>query len=149
MRYRNPAGSGSYTTKTQSIQMMDTLIRRLKSNSDGTGVYVIAGSYGPNALFNGSSTSILGRITNQSTYAVTPVGSYVYISGYTATTYRWTPSLPWTLNSSNGTSCNSGSPTNPCLALQALGKYHYYGTVANDGFFIFRCRLCPRRPFWW
>lgn len=130
--YRNPAGSGSYIQKTQSIAMMDTLIRRLKSNA-GSGVYVIAGSYGPNALYNGSSTSVLGRITNQSTYAVTPIGSYVYLSGYSSTTYRWTPSLPWNLTSSNGTSCNTSSPTNPCLALQALGKYHYYSLAANNG----------------
>lgn len=131
IRYRYPAGSGSWTTVTQPMQMYDSAIKRIK-NIDGTNAYLVAGNYGPNSLFNGTTTNVLGR-TSQSTYAITPIGQYVYLSGYTANTFRYTPALPWTLTGSNQTTCSVGSPSNPCLAFQGMGKYHYYTKAAANG----------------
>lgn len=128
--YRYPAGSGNWTQVTQSILMKDAQIKRIKA-IDNTSAYLISGGYGPNSIFNGSSSTVLGR-TTQSTYAVNPAGQYVYLSGYTANTYRYTPALPWSITRA-GTSCNSSSPSNPCLAFQGMGKYHYYTKVATNG----------------
>lgn len=131
LKYRQ-SGSGSYTSKTQSIQTMNSAVRRIKAK-DSRSVYLGSGTYGPNAVFNGSSSIIAGEISGQSLYDIVPAGQYVYLLGYTAITYRWDPNSAWTLSGSIGTSCNSGSPTNPCVALQGLGKYHYYGVLANNG----------------
>ncbi len=132
LSYRYPAGSGNWTQVTQSILMKDAQIKRIKAKDD-TNAYLIGGSYGPNSIFNGSSSTVLGR-TPQSTYAATPVGQYLYLSGYTANTYRYNTSLPWTvMGSSTQTFCNVSSPSNPCVAFAGMGKYHYYTKVASNG----------------
>lgn len=132
LKYRYPAGTGSYKKKTQAIKMMDNPIKILKAK-DNTSLYLASGSYGPNALFNGKSSKILGLIGGQSVSAITPLGKHVYFSGYTSSTYRYTPSLPWTLKGSNSTTCTTASPTNPCFAFGGMGKYHYYGLAGTDG----------------
>ena len=132
-KYRNPAGSGSYASKTQAINITNSPIRRIKAK-DNKNVYLGSGTYGPNALFDGSKISSLGTLgTSQSLYALTPLGQYVYLSGYTANTFRWSPNSSWDFTADTVTSCNNSNPSNPCLALQGLGKYHFYSTVASDG----------------
>ncbi len=134
IKYRNPAGSGSWIEKTQSILMKDTQIKRIKAKDDNS-AYLVAGTYGPNSIFNGSSSTVLGR-TAQSTYAITPFGQYVYLSGYTANTFRYNPVSPWTvMGASTQTMCNASSPSNPCVAFQGMGKYHYYSAGASNGQF--------------
>jgi hypothetical protein len=128
LKYRNPAGSGSWVEKTQSILMKDAQIKRIKAKDDKS-AYLVSGTYGPNSLFDGNSSKVLGR-TPQSTYAITPLGQYVYISGYTSNTLRYTPALPW---KDTGTFCNVSSPSNPCTAFQGMGKYHYYSVAASNG----------------
>lgn len=131
MLYRYPAGSGSWTPVTQQILMKDSQIKRILAK-DSTSLYIIGGTYGPNSIFNGSSNTMLGRIAGQSTYAAAIAGQYIYFSGYTATTYRYNPSQPWSITGS-GTTCSVPSPSNPCLAFAGMGKYHYYLKVAANG----------------
>lgn len=131
MLYRYPAGSGNWTQVTQQILMKDSQIKRILAKDD-TSAYLISGTYGPNSIFNGSSNTMLGRIAGQSTYAAAAAGQYIYFSGYTATTYRYTPSQPWSITGS-GTTCSVSSPSNPCLAFAGMGKYHYYLKVASNG----------------
>lgn len=133
LKYRNPSGLGTWIEKTQSIVMLNSQIKRIKAK-DSTSAYLVSGTYGPNSLFNGNSSTVFGR-TPQSTYAITPLGQYVYLSGYTATTLRWTPALSWTVKGpSTQTFCNVSSPSNPCVAFQGMGKYHYYTKAAPNGF---------------
>ncbi len=132
LKYRNPAKTGTWVEKTQSILMKDSQIKRIKAK-DNNSAYLVSGTYGPNSLFDGNSSTVLGR-TPQSTYAITPLGQYVYLSGYTANTYRYTPGSPWTVMSpSTQTMCNVASPSNPCVAFQGMGKYHYYSVAASNG----------------
>ncbi len=130
LAYRYPAGSGNWTQVTQQVSMSDSQIKRIKA-IDNTNLYLVSGTYGPNSIFNGNSSTVLGR-TTQSTYAATLAGQYVYFSGYTANTYRYTPTLPWSITGA-GTACNTSSPSNPCLAFQGMGKYHYYSKTATNG----------------
>jgi hypothetical protein len=134
LSYRYPAGSGNWTQATQKIKMLDSKIKRIKAKDDSS-MYLVSGTYGPNSVFDGKSNTMLGRIGGQSTYAVTPVGQYVYFSGYTATTYRYTPTLPWSITGT-GTTCSVSSPSNPCLAFAGMGKYHYYSIAVNDMLYI-------------
>lgn len=78
-------------------------------------------------------TSLLGTILNQSTYAVTMAGGYLYYSGYSTVTYKYNPSASWTLTSANNTTCTVGTPSNPCIAAQTWGKYQYYSGLGSDG----------------
>jgi hypothetical protein len=131
LSYRYPAGSGTWKQINQSILMLDSKIKRIVAK-DNTSAYLISGTYGPNSVFNGTSNTMLGRVGGQSIYAATLAGKYVYFSGYTATTYRYDPSSPWSITGT-GTNCRVSSPSNPCLAFAGMGKYHYYSKVAKNG----------------
>jgi len=62
-------------------------LRRL--TPDGSSFWVATGSYGPDGVQSGNTTSLKGRVSGQSTYAVTKAGNYVYFSGYPAVQRRF------------------------------------------------------------
>lgn len=132
--YRSPAGGGAYDSVTQAFTIYAASLRRVSAKSiANASAYLVSGNYGPVGTFDGSSTTKVGQMMTQSTYAVTAAADAVYLSGYPSTTYKWTPASPWTLTTSNNTACAVGTPSNPCIMVTDWGKYHYYSGPGSDG----------------
>lgn len=134
--YRNPSGSGAWKTKVGSLTTGDVVMRRVVQSANTDTLFLVGAPYSASATASVATglPSDVGTISTQSTYAVLWDGTHWYLSGYPSNTYRYDPTLPWTLSADTTLSnCTEASPVNPCLAKVGWGKYHNFSGVGSDG----------------
>ncbi|MCE5308744.1 MAG: hypothetical protein LLG20_13985 [Acidobacteriales bacterium] len=136
MRYRNPAGAGSWVTKQGTLVLTGVPIKRAVPQSlVSDNMMLVGGQYLPDSLHTISTAATVakGAIPRQSTYAVVSDGTYWYFDGYDSTTFRYDPRNTWTVTGGTpATACKGANPTNPCLAMALGGTRHYYSAIGND-----------------
>jgi len=132
VRWRPTESTAAWSeTTVTGFRFSDVQIKRLYSMGSN-GLFVLAGNYGP--IFNFQPTTgsvrILGRpLLNP--YDACFAGNKIYVSGYTATTLSYDPSLPWSLY--ENTTDRFSLQTNPRVLPLQMGKYHYYTAIGADG----------------
>ena len=134
-KYRNPAGSGDYITKTATVPMYDVGVGFATQQGATDNLLVMGGSYAPNVLRSiATNAKVDAGINGQSTHGIGWDGTYWYLSGYSASQHRYNPAAAWTVNGGTAaTACSVGSPTNPCTATPSgFLKYGYWVAAGND-----------------
>lgn len=121
----NPTGDADWQNATLTgVQTAPAVLKR--AISVGNRILILSGFYGPLVWFTPATGAfeIVGW-TNYSLYDALAVGTDVYLSGYTAVTFRWDTLSEWTLTPS----APDLTATNP-RKVAAWHKYHYYQTLA-------------------
>jgi hypothetical protein len=127
LRWKQGADTGWQSATFSNVATASAIIKR--AVSVGNRILIVSGFYGPLAWYD-ETTGAMDTIgwTNRSLYDALPVGSDVYLSGYTAVTLRWDTSQPWTLTPS----ALDLLSTNP-RQVAGWHKYHYFQALDRSG----------------